>query len=44
MIRALMLGALMLGALMVCGLIGFGWVFSRLGIFMSGWILTGVMP
>ena len=35
-------GALM--ALAVCGLVGFGWVFSRLGLFLSGWILTGAMP
>ena len=39
-----MIRAVLLVLLGVCGLIGFGWVFSRLGLFMSGWILTGVMP
>jgi hypothetical protein len=31
-------------ALAACGVVGLGWVFSRLGLFLSGWILTGAMP
>lgn len=30
--------------LALCGLVGFAWVFSRVGQMAAGWILTGVMP